>query len=82
VRDLLIEQHGVDCLQVAREGYKKGVLLKVFREAFDSSISEAKEFSENVTGSGHEATRVETALLAKLLRDRGVDVEVTPGSCA
>ncbi|GAB3214220.1 hypothetical protein GCM10027294_52780 [Marinactinospora endophytica] len=81
VRDLLIERHGVDCLRVLGEGQKKGVLLKVFREAFNSSISEAKEFSHNVTGSGYEGTRVEVVLLSKLLRDRGVKIEVTPGSC-
>lgn len=81
VRDLLIEQHGADCLRVAREGQNKGFLLKVFREAFSSSIGEAKNLSENATGSGYEGTRVEAALLCKLLRDRGVDVDVIPGSC-
>jgi len=79
VRDLLIERHGVECLKVVGGGQKKGVLLKVFREVFDVSIGEAKEFSRNATGSGHEGTSVEVDLLSKLLRDRGVEVEVSPG---
>ena len=81
VRALLIERHGVEYLKVVGGGAKKGVLLKVFREVFGSSISEAKEFSQSVTSSGYEGTRVEVDLLAKLLSDRGVEVEMGPGLC-
>ncbi|MFD3684163.1 hypothetical protein ACFWTE_05000 [Nocardiopsis sp. NPDC058631] len=81
VRALLIERHGVECLKVVGEVQRKGVLLKVFREVFGTSISEAKEFGQNVTSSGYEGTRVEVDLLAKLLSDRGVEVEMGPGLC-
>lgn len=75
VRDLLSERHGVEYLKVMREPEKKGVLLKVYREVFGASIREAQEFSRDVTASGHEGTRVEVHLLARLLRERGVNVE-------
>lgn len=82
VRDLLIERHGMECLKVAGEGQKKGVLLIVFREAFGASIEESKVFSRKVTGVGYEGTRVEVNFLQELLRERGVVSEVKPGSCA
>ncbi|GAA1452151.1 hypothetical protein GCM10009602_53180 [Nocardiopsis tropica] len=81
VRDLLIDRHGVERLKVVGEVQKKGVLLKVFREVFGVSIAEAQEFSRNATGSGYEGTQVEVALLSRLLRERGVEVEAGSGAC-
>ncbi|XKK38982.1 hypothetical protein HFP72_31915 [Nocardiopsis sp. ARC36] len=81
VRDLLIDRHGVEHVKIVGEVQKKGVLLKVFREVFGASIAEAREFGREATGTGYEGTRVEVDLLARLLRERGVEVEVGPGSC-
>ncbi|MFJ9553992.1 hypothetical protein ACIRPH_09255 [Nocardiopsis sp. NPDC101807] len=80
VRDLLIDRHGVEHLKIVGRVRKRGVLLKVFREVFGASITEAQEFGREATGPGYAGTRVEVELLSRLLRERGVEVEVVPGS--
>ena len=71
-------EHGNYRVRVTEGGASKGKVLKVFRDAFDCSIEDAKAFSEAAHVNGYVGTYIEASLVKQLLRRYGVDSSIEP----
>lgn len=81
VRNMILAQHGPHCLMLTNMEYRGGGIMKAFRDAFNASIRQSKEFATELKQCGYEATYVEAHLLSDLLRGEGVPSIVHPGRC-
>lgn len=76
VRAALLADHGEYRLTVEGTGPRSGAVPKAFRDAFEVSLAEAGSAANAARGAGWCGTRVEVALVQRLLDGAGVAASV------
>ncbi|WP_234441701.1 hypothetical protein [Streptomyces sp. WM6386] len=78
VREQLLAEHGATVLRLRAPAHRVTV-LRVLRAALGLELGAAKDVLEQVWGGAYAGTTPEVELLARRLREAGVDAVASPG---
>lgn len=76
VREAIISANGISRVRLIDSNARGAQLLKALREAYDTSLSGAKQVAETLRTSGLQGTLVDVEVVAEKLRRSGFPVEV------